>query len=178
MAIKVQLNSLKALERLIGGDSEIEIEIRNSIVQEFTKRYLKALVTEDHIKTLRTELDIELKRAKDQIQKETQEVFGKYDYVPNPNGPFYPNNKQFIWNPEFKSRLEAEVINPVVNEFVNSTTETCNQKAAELYSKLEPDILPYIESVLDKMIKEKVEVMLANKIDTIVCNVLNVEKTS
>ena len=44
--MKIQLNSLEALERLIGGDTEVEFEIRNSIVQEFTKKYLKGLVNE------------------------------------------------------------------------------------------------------------------------------------
>ena len=42
--MKIQINSLEALERLIGGDTQVEIEIRNSIVQEFTKKYLKSLV--------------------------------------------------------------------------------------------------------------------------------------
>jgi hypothetical protein len=51
MAIKIQINSLDALERLIGGDSELEIEIRNSVVQNFTKKHLKALAGESAIKT-------------------------------------------------------------------------------------------------------------------------------
>ena len=37
--IVLQINSLKALERLIGGDSELEIGVRNSIVQEFSKKH-------------------------------------------------------------------------------------------------------------------------------------------
>lgn len=43
MSTKIQINSLEALERLIGNDNELEIEIRNSIVQNFTKKYLKDL---------------------------------------------------------------------------------------------------------------------------------------
>jgi hypothetical protein len=43
MSTKIQINSLEALERLIGNDNELEIEIRNSVVQNFTKRYLKDL---------------------------------------------------------------------------------------------------------------------------------------
>jgi hypothetical protein len=41
--VKIQINSLEALERLIGGDSELEIEIRSSIVQEFSKKHLKSI---------------------------------------------------------------------------------------------------------------------------------------
>lgn len=43
MGTKIQINSLQALERLIGGDSEVEIEIRNSVVQEYAKQHLKVL---------------------------------------------------------------------------------------------------------------------------------------
>jgi len=45
MSVKIQIASLEALERLIGGDSELEIEIRNSIVQAFTNKHLKAIGT-------------------------------------------------------------------------------------------------------------------------------------
>ena len=50
MGIKIQINSLEALERLIGGDNELEISIRDNIVQEFTNKYLKGLVNSDKIK--------------------------------------------------------------------------------------------------------------------------------
>lgn len=49
MSFKIQINSLEALERLIGGDTEVEIEIRNNIVQEFTTKHLKGLVNSDLI---------------------------------------------------------------------------------------------------------------------------------
>jgi len=38
----VQLN-LPALERLIGGDTQIEVELRHQIVEEFARKRLKAL---------------------------------------------------------------------------------------------------------------------------------------
>jgi Glu-tRNA(Gln) amidotransferase subunit E-like FAD-binding protein len=41
--VKIQINSLEALERLIGGDSELEIELRNSIIQSFTNKHLKGI---------------------------------------------------------------------------------------------------------------------------------------
>lgn len=40
---KIQINSLEALERLIGGDSELEFEIRNNVAQDFAKKHLKAV---------------------------------------------------------------------------------------------------------------------------------------
>lgn len=65
--MKIQINSLEALERLIGGDTQVEIEIRNSIVQEFTKKYLKSLVSE----TLANQVIKEaVKVARHEIEKE------------------------------------------------------------------------------------------------------------
>ena len=44
MSIKLQINSKAALERLSGGDTELEMEIRNNSVQEFTSKRLKGLI--------------------------------------------------------------------------------------------------------------------------------------
>ena len=38
--IKIQLDA-SALRELIGGDSEIELELRNGVVQNFARKYLK-----------------------------------------------------------------------------------------------------------------------------------------
>ena len=40
--MRLELN-LPALERLIGGDTELELHLRQQIVQEFAKRHLKAV---------------------------------------------------------------------------------------------------------------------------------------
>ena len=48
--MKLQLNSLAALERLIGGDTEVEVEIRNSVVQAFAKKHLKSLADSGPVK--------------------------------------------------------------------------------------------------------------------------------
>ena len=47
--MKLQINNKEALERLIGGDNETEMTIRNNIVQDFTRNHLKALVNNEGI---------------------------------------------------------------------------------------------------------------------------------
>ena len=42
--MKIQINNLEALERLLGNDSEFEMEVRNSVAQNFAKKYLKSLI--------------------------------------------------------------------------------------------------------------------------------------
>ena len=41
--LTIQINNLEALERLIGGDTEVELDIRNSVVQAFSKKHLKVV---------------------------------------------------------------------------------------------------------------------------------------
>lgn len=43
MSTKIQINSKDALERLIGGDTELELELRHAVVTAFTKHHLKGI---------------------------------------------------------------------------------------------------------------------------------------
>ena len=63
MSIKIGLDTA-ALERLIGGDSEIEFKLRSSIVQHFAQRaYIQfIMVAEQFRRTLRL-ISAEAKRA-------------------------------------------------------------------------------------------------------------------
>lgn len=44
--LKLQINSLAAMERLLGGDSAMEIELRRSVVAAFVAEHLGTLVKE------------------------------------------------------------------------------------------------------------------------------------
>ena len=48
-SVTIQINNLEALERLIGNDSELEINLRNAIVQEFAKKHLKAVAKSEYM---------------------------------------------------------------------------------------------------------------------------------
>lgn len=40
--VKIQINSLEALNRLIGDNSEMELEVKNAVIQSFAKTFIKA----------------------------------------------------------------------------------------------------------------------------------------
>lgn len=44
--VKLQINSLQALERLIGGDSELELELRRNVADVFIKNHYQAIARE------------------------------------------------------------------------------------------------------------------------------------
>lgn len=58
--VKIQINSLEALERLIGGNSEFEFEIRESIVQKFATKHLKSVATSDALSKIASALKDEI----------------------------------------------------------------------------------------------------------------------
>jgi len=58
--LTLQINNLEALERLIGGDTHVEMDIRQSVVEAFTKKHLKALATTQSLNTLLVALKTEI----------------------------------------------------------------------------------------------------------------------
>lgn len=58
--MKIQINSLGALERLIGGDTQIELEIRQNIAEAFAKKYIKNLFNLETIKAFENTIVKEL----------------------------------------------------------------------------------------------------------------------
>lgn len=59
--MKLTLN-LPALERLLGGDTDIEVQMRQQIVEEFTRKHLKPLINDPLIRKLHTSLEEEIKK--------------------------------------------------------------------------------------------------------------------
>lgn len=54
MTIQIRLD-VPALERLIGGDSAVEIELRKGVVEEFARRHLTAVLKDDTFKAFLAE---------------------------------------------------------------------------------------------------------------------------
>jgi hypothetical protein len=160
MSIKIQINSLKALERLIGGDNEIEIEIRNNIVQEFSKRYLKSIVSDRLILRVKEDLEAD-------IIKSANEQFGEYSYY----------RRSFNFKPEFATKMEESILIPVREEFLASAGKLVAQVKDELLEELRPEFENYIKLNLDAAIQNQINVHIANKVDQIVTEVLGVTHT-
>lgn len=70
----IQINSLEALERLIGGSTQAEIDIRNAVVQSFTDKHLKPLAQAPDMKALAQSLST---AAKFSIEKLVAESIGE-----------------------------------------------------------------------------------------------------
>lgn len=62
--------TLPALERLIGGETEIEVHLRQQIVEKFAEKHLKAIVNREAWKAAYTQWQAELEAAVSKILKE------------------------------------------------------------------------------------------------------------
>lgn len=151
--MKIQIASLAALERLIGGDSEIEIEIRQSVVENFSKKHLKALANSDLMSKISKSITEELQNTFFDKKKSTQ-AFGGFI---------------FTLNEEAKNKLNTEIndvftnkLRETVNELIGSTdmrekvTEMLEKQAKYIASELTSKNLSMrLDQMVDKKIKEK-----------------------
>lgn len=96
MSTKIQINSLEALERLIGNDNELEIQVRNNIVQEFTKKHLKSIVNETTFKTEIETFKRKLQEEFDNKLKESIATVKRYHYGGIENVTLHPEIKTAI----------------------------------------------------------------------------------
>ena len=110
----VQINSLEALEKLIGGDSDVEVKIRNSVVQNFTKKYLKSIahelcckISDDYI------LNLVENNVRDELYKYRYDGQGRRIYAGlkegiNPSDEFIKQNRKRI----------ADIVSHKINETI------------------------------------------------------------
>jgi uncharacterized protein YqeY len=127
--MKIQINSLAALERLIGGDTELEIEVRNSVVQAFSKKHLKS-VADSLVETGVVRL----------IQAEiSTEVFKTISY------------SNTVINPKYEALLQSK-IDFLITEKLK---ELADKKLSEI-GKLEDYFQARLNQKLDKMVQEAI----------------------
>lgn len=69
----IQINSLEALERLIGGSTQAEIDIRNAVVQKFAEKHLKPIAEKSDFKALAERVAT---AAKDSVKQLVQDQIG------------------------------------------------------------------------------------------------------
>lgn len=150
MSTKIQINSLEALERLIGNDTELEIEIRNSIVQEFTKKHLKVIANENVNKHI------------SDFNREIQDVAGDTlgSYVKDPKCSW---RQIYLINETVKKEIEtaarnqsAVIINAEIAKLIEHETESA-------FEKIKVIINERVDSLTEVYIKD----MVAEKLEKI-----------
>lgn len=136
--MKIQINNLEALERLIGGDTQLEMDIRQNIVEAFTKKHLKSLANSEVIK-----------QSSKIIQDEIEKVFqnsSRYGQV------ISDNYKEILANyvrREIQSFVDSEIKKVVAEVVSNEVTEEV------IKYKIESFINSHIKNVIRQEMTDK-----------------------
>jgi hypothetical protein len=147
MSVKIQINSLEALERLIGGDTQLEIDIRQSIVQEFSKKYLKNVATEEVVRN-----------AKHATQKDVEDTF--FDIVRNG----YRND--LVLKPEIREKLMGDLrssVNTALRQLIEEVIEEVKVKE-KIKEKLELAAKWVIDDLSKETLEKRLNIMVDNKL--------------
>jgi len=159
MSVKLQINSKEALERLIGGDSDLEVELRNSVVQEFANRHLKGLAmvyNEAHFKAL---TDTVYKEMKAKIQEE----YGLR--IVTEKGPYsYSTPKQVV---QLKDETKAQLRNLIETETMSQVGIISKRIVDNLLPTIMETVEKQVNVVVDRLTKDEVKRQVDKKVKQI-----------
>lgn len=135
---------IDALERVLGGDSEAAVEIRNTIVQQFASRHLKAIANSEVVRQVGATIEAAVVEA-------VQEEVGKK--APGFGG-------KWTFKKEVKDALHEEVRLSISTK-VREEVQTAVQAALDT---VKPDIARRVEAAVDKEIAARVKAAVDEKL--------------
>ncbi len=138
--LTLQINDLSALERLIGGDSEVEIDIRNSVVQKFAEKHLKSVANSGTLAQIFRNLETEIKNQTGLELSKSIATFNNY-----------------YGSTLFDVKLRPEVQAVITQHIRNETGKIIEAEADK--------ILQTIKEEIDKRVEERTRYMSARYID-------------
>ncbi len=148
--LTLQINSKEALERLIGGDTETEIDIRNSVVQKFAEKHLKPIVNSVPITDV-------IRQIREHACKHIEESCAKEIATFKASWQGYAYDVKL--RPELLDVINSkirETIDKLISEKVNTAIETYFSEAT-ITKRINRLMDNNIEAVVNNKIKEKLE---------------------
>jgi hypothetical protein len=148
----IQINSLEALERLIGNDTELEMDIRRNIVEEFCKR---------HLKTLAAAIPLEvITLFKREIQLEMwSQVEKQYPHIVEPLD--WGNTSRLTLKPEAITKAVEETKHLVTNHFKRIADQFTDETTKKY---IEDRIEEYIAKGFEVKIRGAIRKMITEEI--------------
>jgi hypothetical protein len=136
---------LPAIERLIGGDTEVEVRIRKQIVEEFARRHLKAIAET-------ASYEAAIQAAKDYVNQAAKETFGIENLVTS-----------HLW-PTAGHRLKA-MVESMVKEQAQKAVDEALLKTIEYQKRYwSKEINDAVRKANDKEIEKLVEAEIQRRL--------------
>jgi hypothetical protein len=152
--LTIQINNREALERLIGNDTQVEIDIRNSVVQKFAERHLKALANSEPVtSTLRTISESIINYGKQKVDAEVATF--KKDY--------YNNITEVKLNPAIHAEIDRQ-IKQKMDTFIFDTVQTAVKTWSDeikVDERIEKRVAYFTDEYIREAVKKRIEKLKA-----------------
>jgi hypothetical protein len=144
------LLDVKALERMIAGDSTVEVEIRNGIVQEFAKRHLKVIAnSEEFRKMVSVHMDI----VRLSVEQEMSDLFL------NVKKDSWGHVVKHSFKEDIKKKICEEAYLVIEREIAKQVTGMVERRLADYSATanayVDSLLARYTKQTLDEMVEEK-----------------------
>lgn len=145
MGIKIQINSLEALERLLGGDDELEIEVRKSVIEAFGKGFVKSAA---NAREIAAEISETRKMALEAIQKEAERSFGLV------REKTYPYTARL--SPGLTERIRSAVVSELHDEIQNQVRAARDQIAEIVEAQVRRTVEASVKAATSQEFQQRV----------------------
>jgi len=149
-ALTIQINSLEALERLIGGNSEIEIELRNNVAAKFAEKHIKQLAGTEVVEEA-------LETAQRAVKLQAAEMINKA--VGTWRTSVYGSTISDIQlRPEIEAKIKAEIdsrVASLIDKQVMAAIE-----AADLNKMVDNRVKAISEYEINKAVRAKIDAVM------------------
>lgn len=152
--MKIQINSLETLERLIGNDKEMEITVKSSIINEFAKSYIKSVANSEVADTIKNAVLEEIKKTG---------YFGLL--VQDSRGGYFTNyllskDAKELIKTQVRREVEyliSETIEPIREEIVNDIRERLDLMSLSVSQCIREEVQ---KGTIDKLVQKRLKDLL------------------
>lgn len=158
--MKVQINSLAALERLIGDDKEMEITVKSSIINEFAKSYIKSVANSEIVDTIKSAVLEEVRKT---------DYFGLLTKGTSSNGWFTSN----LLSKEAKELVRTQV-REEVDQLISDTVAPIREELAnDIKSRLDLMSLSVSRCIREEVQKETINKLVQKRLKDLLDKLTN-----
>jgi hypothetical protein len=147
MKLNIQIASLAALEELTKGENtEISLEIRQNIADEYAKRYIKPLMNDTTIKSMVDKLTVGLTDTVEKVSKKVvEEKIGKV-------------TKTNDWRTPFSISINEPLKNAITAQVIQQLDVLVNDTIAKVFQKNTEEVITNaVQKRVDRLVTEKID---------------------
>ncbi len=159
--LKIQINDKDALEALLGGSDQVQVEVRDRIANEFIKNHIRPLFTDDKIAEIKRRIDADVTALKDSIAKELLQKEIKTNYY----------TKEYVLRDEIKRQIQ-EVIDKTLLISIEAALKTAKEDlSARIHDIFTKTFESRLQKYLETVIAAKVNNAVATQLSTLISSV-------